>query len=142
MLTLRKLLFFLLLFPAFHAAGQMSSWREKTVFFTGDTLTLDSLSIVPGTFSLVQNGVKLDSTHFELIPLHSKLILKNVSLQDSLRVRYAVYPFLFTKERLHKNQERFTSSPDHAVNPFLYRPGDIKTKDPFDTGGLNKRGRI
>src|SRR6202008_4574873 len=121
--TLRKFLFLLLLLPAFPAVGQLSSWREKTVFATGDTLTLDSLSIVPGTFSLYQAGTKLDSTHYTLLPLHAKVVLTNVT-QDSLRVKYAVSPFLFTKEHLHKNQDRFTSSPDHAVNPFLYRPGD------------------
>ncbi len=142
-LTLRKFLFILLLLPCFYAAGQTNtSWREKTVYFTGDTLTLDSLSIVPGTFSLYQKGAKLDSTHYVLIPLYSQVVLTNVDAMDSLRVRYAVYPFLFTKEHLHKNQERFTSSPDHAVNPFLYRPGDIKTEDPFATGGLTKSGSL
>lgn len=141
-LTLRKFLLFLLLLPAFPAVGQMSSWREKTVVITNDTLTLDSLSIVPGTFSLYQKDVKLDSTHYTLIPLQSKLVLNDVSITDSLRVRYAVYPFLFTKEHLHKSQGLFTTSPDHAVNPFLYRPGDIKTEDPFATGGLTKSGSL
>ncbi|MDQ3112142.1 MAG: hypothetical protein M3R17_19840, partial [Bacteroidota bacterium] len=142
-LTLRNFLLILCLLPAFYAAAQVNSaWREKTVFITGDTLTLDSMSIVPGTFSVYSKGVKLDSTQYELLPFYSKLVLINVSPQDSLKVRYAVYPFLFTREYGHKNQQRYTSSPDRAVNPFLYRPGDVKTEDPFATGGLNKSGNL
>lgn len=132
-----------MLLPAFHATGQMAtSWREKTVLVSGDTITLDSLSIVPGTFSLYQNGTKLDSTHYILLPLHSQLVLTDSISRDSMKVKYAVYPFLFTKEHTHKNQERFTTPPDHAINPFLYKPGETKTEDPFATGGLNKSGSL
>jgi hypothetical protein len=141
--SLRKFLFILLLFPVFHLAGQVGgAWREKPVFFAGDTLTLDTLSIVPGTFSLFQNEQKLDSTQYVLLPADAKLVLNKNVPRENLRVKYAVYPFLLTQEHAHKNQKTFTSSPDHAVNPFLYRPGELKTEDPFATGGLNKSGSL
>ncbi|CAN5243836.1 hypothetical protein BH09BAC5_BH09BAC5_09460 [soil metagenome] len=144
MRVLRKLLFLLFLFPAFQSAGQTNtSWREKSISFTNsDTLTLDTLSIVPGTFSIFQNNEKVDSTSYLLIATESKLILKDKSKKENLKVKYAVYPFLFTQEHFHKNQTTYTSSPDHGVNPFLYKPGEAKTDDPFATGGLTKSGSL
>lgn len=143
MLPLRRLLFFLFLLPAFHAIGQVpKAWREKPVFVVGDTLTLDTLSIDPSSFYLFQNNIRIDSSQYILIPAEAKLVLKSSCPRENLRVKYAVYPLLFTQAHSHKNQEKFTTAPDHALNPFLYRPADKKTEDPFATGGLNKSGSL
>lgn len=138
----RFLLLFLLL-PATDAAGQgLVSWREKAVTVTGDTVTLDSLSIVPETFALYSGEARLDSTQFTLLPAEAKLVLKPSAPRTGLRVKYAVYPMLFTRAQSHKDQQQFTTKPDQAVNPFLYRPGQQKADDPFATGGLNKSGSL
>ncbi len=143
MFPFRRILFFGLLLSAFHAAAQpITSWREKTIVPKGDTLILDSLSIVPGTFSLTQNNVRVDSTLFILNAPEAKIILKKSVPHDGLKVKYAVYPFLFTAEYYHKNQKKFTSSPDHGTDPFLYRPEEQKAEDPFATGGLTKSGSL
>ncbi len=142
MLRLRIFLLMILFLPALEVAGQMGSvWRDKMIVSANDTLTLDSCSIIPGTFSVFESGIKLDSTKYTLLPATAQIIIANKS-SSTYQVKYAVYPFLFTQEHFHKNQERFTSSPDHAVNPFLYRPGEIKSDDPFATGGLNKSGSL
>jgi hypothetical protein len=143
MFPLRRFFLFLLILAAFPAAAQLpASWREKPITFSSDTITLDTLSIVPGTFTLYIAHAKADSSQYSLIPLESKLVLSPSAPHENLSVKYAVYPFLFTREYMHKNQQKFTSSPDHAINPFLYKPGEVKTEDPFATGGLNKSGSL
>ncbi|HET6991447.1 MAG TPA: hypothetical protein VFJ43_08995, partial [Bacteroidia bacterium] len=142
-ILLRRFVFLFFLLPAFHAAGQtFSAVREKPILVSSDTITLDSLSIVPGTFYLFQNNTRIDSTHYVFLPADAKLVLKTNCPRENLRVRYVVYPFLFTATHSHKNQQKFTSSPDHAINPFLYRPEEKKADDPFATGGLNKSGSL
>jgi hypothetical protein len=138
---------FLILFLLFLAAQQMhaqapSSWREKTVQAKGDTVVLDSLSLVPGTFTISAGSVALDSTQYRLVPTRALLVLYPTAPHENLRVRYAVYPLLFTQSRSHKDQLRFTTTPVNRLNPFLYRPQDNKAEDPFATGGLNKSGSL
>ncbi|HLG03017.1 MAG TPA: hypothetical protein VI731_05440, partial [Bacteroidia bacterium] len=134
-------LLFVLLFV--QASGQTPvAWREKMILPSGDTIQLDTLSIIPSTFTLYNGQTKLDTTDYELLPAESRLILKPGAPRDSLRVRYVVYPVLFTKTYTHKDQERFTSKPDNRTNPFLYRPGDEKADDPFGTGALTKSGSL
>jgi hypothetical protein len=143
MFSLRQFLFFILLLSTFRVVAQpITSWREKTIVPKGDTIILDTLSIVPGTFSISQNNVPLDSSQFILNAPEAKIILKHATPHANLQVKYAVYPFLFTQEHYHKNQKTFTTSPDHAVDPFLYRPEEAKTEDPFATGGLTKSGSL
>ncbi|HEU4719425.1 MAG TPA: hypothetical protein VFU15_16385, partial [Bacteroidia bacterium] len=133
----------LLLFPFVKMDGQVTdAWREKNVAVSGDTVVLDTLSIVPGTFSVLSGGTPLDTAKFTLLPAEAQLILKPGVPRDSLHVKYAVFPVLFTHSFSHKNQQQFTSRPDHADNPFLYRPGDAKADDPFATGGLTKSGSL
>ncbi len=143
MLPLRRIVFFLFIFSAFHAEGQtFSSVREKPILASNDTITLDSLSIIPGTFYLFQNNTRIDTSQYILLAADAKLVFKSSTPRENLRVKYAVYPFLFTQAHAHKDQNKFTTSPDHSFNPFLYRPEEQKAEDPFATGGLNKSGSL
>jgi hypothetical protein len=121
----------------------VTSWREKTIPVTGDTIQLDTLSIVYGTFTAYHGNEKLDSTQYTLNSASAQLILAPVTPHDSLRVRYAVFPFLLAKTYSHKNQQDYTVNPGSRINPFLYRPGDKQqVNDPFATGSLNKSGSL
>lgn len=143
MSSLRRILLVILLLSASRAVAQpFSSWREKPIVPKGDTIVLDTLSIVPGTFSLYENTTRIDSSQYTLDAPQAKVILKPTAPHTNLKVRYAVFPFLFTAEHAHKSQGEFTTSPDHANNPFLYRPGEAKAEDPFATGGLTKSGSL
>lgn len=116
--------------------------REKTIAVTGDTLTLDTLSIIPSTFRVAQGArVLQDSIDYSLDAASARLILKTGS-SDSLTLAYQVFPVLFTAQRAHKNQGTMTSTPDNRVNPFLYNPSKQKSEDTFAMGGLNKSGSL
>lgn len=140
---MRLTLFFLFLLPALGVFGQsQSAWREKTVSVKGDTIVLDTLSIDPASFSISSSGMKLDSSQYRLLAAEATLVLAPLAPHENLRVRYAVFPVLFSKTYSHKDQQTFTSTPDNRVNPFLYRPEDRKADDPFATGSLNKSGSL
>lgn len=142
-MRLRHFLLLAFVLLAFTAGGQtLSSWRDKPLAATGDTLVLDTLSIVPNTFSLYNGTQRLDTTQYHLLPAEAKLVLRSTAPRDQLHARYAVYPLLLTKNYSHKDQQRFTSTPDNRVNPFLYRPEDKKADDPFATGGITKSGSL
>lgn len=115
--------------------------REKTFSTSNDTIQLDTLSVIPGTFKAqIGSRTLVDSVDYTLNTPAALLILKKSSA-DSITVSYEVFPLLFVQERSHKNQGAMTSSPDNRVNPFTYNPKS-KTEDPFAMGGLNKSGSL
>lgn len=61
---------------------------EKTIVINSDTVLLDSLSIVPGSFNIFSkrnDSIQMvDADCYELLPISSKLILKDKSCFDSL----------------------------------------------------------
>jgi hypothetical protein len=139
---LRATALLLLCFCSLTAAAQgFFPKREKTFSANQDTIQLDTLSLIPGTFTAkIGTRVLKDSVDYELNAPASLLILKNTST-DSISVSYEIFPILFTKERSHKNQVAMTSTPDNRVNPFTYNPKQA-TEDPFAMGGLNKSGSL
>ena len=133
------LLFCLCSFTA--AAQGFFPKREKTFSANQDTIQLDTLSIIPGTFTAkIGPRILKDSVDYTLNTPAAVLILKNKSA-DSITVAYEVFPFLFVAERSHKNQTAMTSTPENRVNPFTYNPKQT-TEDPFAMGGLNKSGSL
>ncbi len=139
---IRIFIVLLLVFCAVDASSQgFFPKREKTFSATNDTIQIDTLSVIPGTFKAkIGSRTLVDSVDYTLNTPAALLILKNTSA-DSITVSYDVFPLLFVQERSHKNQGAMTSSPDNRVNPFTYNPKS-KTEDPFAMGGLNKSGSL
>lgn len=132
--------FFLLCSIGGAAQGFFPS-RTKTFSANNDSIQLDTLSIIPGTFKAhIGSRTLVDSVDYVLNTPAALLILKNTSA-DSISVSYEVFPLLLVAERAHKNQGTMTSSPDNRVNPFTYNPKS-QTEDPFAMGGLNKSGSL
>lgn len=116
--------------------------RSKSIAASGDTIQLDTLSIIPSTFVAVAgNDTLRENADYTLDPGASLFILKKKT-SDSILIWYQVFPILFTAQRSHKNQGTMTSQPDNRVNPFLYNPTKQKSEDPFAMGGLNKSGSL
>lgn len=133
-----------LLFTGLHLSGQdLPSRRNKTLAVTGDTLTLDTLSIIPETFALYAGDQRVDTSRYTLLAPQAKLVLHPGAPRENLRAAYAVYPLLLSRNLNHKDQRTFTSTTENRQNPFLYKPGEKSAKeDPFATGGLNKTGSL
>lgn len=140
---LRAAAFLFFCFCTFGAAAQgFFPQRTKTFSASNDTIQIDTLSIVNGTFHAAIGQTMLrDTTDYLLNTAAALLILKNTSA-DSITVTYEVFPILFTAEHSHKNQVAMTASPENRVNPFTYNPTKQKSEDPFAMGGLNKSGSL
>ncbi|HTL81652.1 MAG TPA: hypothetical protein VL651_08100 [Bacteroidia bacterium] len=139
----RFLFFLLLILCGWKLDAQVtSSWRNKPVSAKGDSIQLDTLSIDPSTFEIFSGQQKLDSSQYKLLPADAMVILSPNAPRTDLRVKYAVYPLLFTKKYAHKDQGTYTVQPNNRINPFLYVPSLDKTDDPFAMGGLNKSGSL
>lgn len=117
--------------------------RQKSIAVVNDTLSLDTLSIIPGSVNIMAGNLLLrDSLDYSVDYANAKLFLKAKTNADSIKVTYRVFPVLLTASRSHKSQEKLTAQPDCRVNPFLYSPVKQKGEDPFAMGGLNKSGSL
>lgn len=117
-----------------------SNIRKKTLIITNDTIALDTLSIIPGSFTL-ENG---DSTMKSTITIDwykGLLIVPENYLMKEITVSYRTYPLNFTKRFYHKNLYAFQQDRKRNIDIFKYQ-GSQNNNDIFDTEGLNKTGSI
>jgi hypothetical protein len=122
--------------------------RTKKISVLADTIQIDSLSIIPGSFLLYKApGIILDTSFYKMDYVkgiiyfdRKKMAAENIS-PDSLNSSYKTFPFLFTEETKHKDVKRIRSDLSGAANPFSY---DIESRndDIFRMDGLNKSGSI
>jgi hypothetical protein len=138
-----------LLFLCIHADGQSSgNTRSKTISTASDTIRLDTLSLVPGSFALRKaDGSLLDTSYYRLRLAEGLLILDRAKLQkdsvsaDSLSTSYRIFPYLFSEETKHKDVNRIRPDPHGNSNPFSYTI-ESKNDDIFRMDGLDKSGSI
>ena len=69
--------------------NQTSNFRSLTIAAPGDSVLLDSLSIIPGTFVIHE----VDSSSYRLDFMNAKLFWKTTPKPDTIHVRYRVFPF-------------------------------------------------
>lgn len=123
------------------AQNNASNIRYKSYSLQGDTLKLDSLSIVPNTIVVRNgNGETLDSSGYTIRAFESKLIWKKKPAADSVKIFFRVYPFALAAETYHKSYSRYMEGNANALaNPFVYNPeeGGFKL---IDFGSLDYNG--
>ncbi|MEO5585024.1 MAG: hypothetical protein ABIQ75_06185, partial [Flavobacteriales bacterium] len=138
----RLLLAVIPLLAAVSAVAQSQDNRvTRRIVMDRDTLVLDTLSIVPGSFSLWADTAEVASDHYVLDPYRSLLIRKADSPPDTLTARFRVMPLLLGGTYRHKDPERLLKPSGDREDAFKYEPskGD---QDVFGMGGLNKSGSI
>jgi hypothetical protein len=116
-----------------------SNLRERWVFPQGDTLVLDTLSIVPGSLVLLVDSAVVDPAALSLEPFSARIIWPDAP--DSALARYRVMPLLMSGVRSHKDPERLISSSGDREDPFRYIP-PRQQGDLMDMRGLNRSGSI
>ncbi len=119
----------------------LSNVRYKSYPLTGDTLKLDSLSIVPNTIVVRNsNGEILDSIYYTIKAFESKLIWNKKPVADSLKIFFRVYPFALADETYNKSYAKYQEGNANALaKPFIYNPDDVGTKL-IDFGSLDYNG--
>ena len=142
---MQRLLLILLVFlmmDGIISAQTASSLRTRKVLLQGDTIRLDSMSIVQGSFRFVQSGK--DSAAYRLLADEGLLVrkpgIKNTST-DSALIQFRVFPFNFTESVGNKQRQRATAEQRGIYNPFVYTPSK-SNENPLKFDGLNKSGSI
>ena len=149
MLWMRKsfllLLSLLLCFSV--SAQRFSNLRVKSISLKTDTVQLDSVSVVPNSFFIMDNQNKLiDTAAYSIDVVNAKLVWKKTSpafssiKKDSLKITFRTFPFLFSQSFQHKDYSKLKSS-SGGYNPFYYTPS-LENAELFKFEGLTKSGSI
>lgn len=119
-------------------AQELSNLKEKWLIVSTDSLQLDTLSIVPGTFNiLIPND--LDSSSYELFPSKALLVWSELSEIDSVKVRYRTYPFYIEKPFFKKDPSVIIPIENVPLSPFAYDLNSSNTGS-IDFGDLDYSG--
>ena len=116
----------------------------RQIILDQDTISVDSLSVVPGSLQLrYPDGRLVDSSMYYFDPIKAMLIPSSDLGSDSnaYSISYRVFPFRFDKNYQHKDLTQLEPDDQGIINPFIYRQGKQGT-DIFRTDGLNKSGSI
>jgi len=130
----------LFLLPAW---GQnLSNLRTRTIEITSDTITLDTLSVVPSGFNLKLNGNQLDSNQYQLEWYSGKLIVDRNLVGSSVEASYRVFPSLYSEKTFNKDPSLIRDVQAVAQNPFSYTVAAGGSGQLFDLGSLSRSGSI
>lgn len=119
--------------------------RNKSLKVISDTLTVDSLSLVPGTAQVFdKNRQLLDSSCYTLDWVNSQLIFHQgkTCITDSVFVRYRVMSFLLGETYQHKDPLRLKQKGEPKANPFYYQPTTDSRFTLFPEKGLAANGSL
>ena len=133
----------LLLSASSAMAQQLSNARQHFILVDADTVKIDSLSIIPGSLFLLENGVAVDTAHFKVDYAASLLIWLNrdAAVIDTLLMVYRVFPVLFAREYTFRkpDEKRFSGSLGNSL--YIYSEEE-RSQELFHIEGLNKSGSI
>lgn len=128
--------------PRVCSAQLMSSMRTQRLLLRGDTIRLDSMSLLQGSFKYVSPSA--DTAFYKLLPDAGMLVKKPGKTSpkgDSVTIQFRVLPFNFSEP--YRNKERHKSTPEERgiYNPFVYTP-NRNNPNALKFDGLNKNGSI
>jgi hypothetical protein len=141
------LIFIFLLVCTTGFAQYTGNSRIRHITLRGDTVQLDSLSIIPGSMLITNSyAIPLDTTFYRINYGEGKVIIHRKKLPetfntDSLRFSYKTFPYLFSSETKHKDINRIRTDIQGRKDPFSYN-FENKSDDLFKMEGLNKSGSI
>lgn len=129
-----------LFFLAFLSTAQAQ--QRRSLFLLPDTLIqLDSLSIVPGSFSIREQGKEVESSRYEVDYAAARLRWKD-TLAANVDIYYRSFAFRFQQNYFHKDRaligQRSMNSPDAG----LFSLRDDREGNVLSLGAINKSGSI
>ena len=118
----------------------ITNLHKQNVAIDGDTVLIDSLSLVPQSEILMYNGATLDKSKYEIDYAKGVFILKDNSLKGQIiEMTYRTFPMSFDKPYAHKEMNSVEG--EVQKNPFLFEYSG-GGEDIFYLNGLNKSGSI
>lgn len=115
-------------------AKPASNLRQKTIAVRGDSLLLDSLSIVPQTFSIAHIA---DNT-YNLDFVHAILHWKAKPETDSVRLTYRVFPYKLNAMMQRLNYDSVMNN--FYAAPFEFNNNAAASKGLLDFGNIQYNG--
>jgi hypothetical protein len=122
-------------------AQDFGSFRSKTVFPQGDTITLDTLSIDPSSFVVKSNGEIVPDSLFSFLPAEAKLIWKEGTAPKKIDVSYRVLAIDLTRKYQRRSPSIIQKREDYYSDPYTFRP-EAQQESVFGSTRLNKTGSI
>jgi len=117
----------------------LSNWRTINITEISDTLTLDSLTVIPSTVTIKNkaSGNFLDNNIFLIT--NNKLIFKEkIDAKEGLEINFRVFPFSLNAVASHKDTTRIGKQ-DFSDYIFRYEP--VASSDElFEFQGLDYQG--
>lgn len=120
----------------------LSSLRSQNIVLSSDTISLDTLSLVPSSFSLTSDGEVIDSTKYFLEWYSGKLIIDPSLRGSSVQANYRVFPSLYSEKTFNKDPSLIRVIRNIPQNPFNYTVKRGTADQLFDLGSLSKSGSI
>lgn len=121
----------------------ISNLRKKTIAFNNDTLTLDTVSIIPNSVIIqTKDGIFLHDSTYSIDPATAQLIIKTNLQEDSLVITYRTFPYNFDKRYYNKDINLIQRQSDENQNPFTFTYNPAVKENIFQFKGLNKSGSI
>ncbi|MBX2979554.1 MAG: hypothetical protein KF905_09685 [Flavobacteriales bacterium] len=122
-------------------AQDPSNLRQRWLPVSGDSLVLDTLSLVPGSVHLFASGLPIGEGLYTVDPYDATLVWRSRPQVDSVYVRYRVLPLLMKGVRNHKDPARLYTPNADLTDPFRYVP-PRQQGDLLGMQGLNRSGSI
>ena len=138
---IRTTLFLTLICFSFLSFGQQGYVKKKKLAFA-DSLTIDSLSLVPGSVILFDDQDRLiPDSLFTIDPATSKLFFNSVIASDSVLIHYRTLAIDFDKKYYIHNISEMEPRIEKRMNPFLL--SDNRQQETFvDFGTIKSSGEI
>ncbi len=123
----------------------LSNLRVSNYELNLDTITIDTLSIIPNTIYIYdENNILIPDTLY-IIDYAKSLFIPDSALKkqvQDVKISYRVFPYYFAKEYFHKDFSKLTPSISSSESPFKYTYKEDSYRNFFEKDELNKRGSI
>lgn len=121
--------------------------RTRFVAFKGDTISLDTLSIIPGSLILQFDGNPVPASAFVLQEMNAKLFVfmdsvPSLKVGDSLFVFYRVYPLSFSAPRFLRDRKLLEAPASSTGGTIYTEKATVKEGSLFGLDGLTRSGSI
>ena len=133
------LLFFVLNCAILHSQTIQPD-RSKTISFTSDTITIDSLSLQGGSIKFItQDSQVIDVNKFYIDYVNARILLLDQTYRfKPVKIQYMVFPFNLSKTYSHKERKENGFVLSNQA-PYVYKPLP-EQNDVFGYNTLNRSG--
>lgn len=136
----RLLLFFVVISSFGILANAQAPAREKKILILQDTVTLDTLSIVPESILIFDRPASTEPL-LEVIDGTPMVKADSSLIGKKIKISYRVFPIDFSKTYKNKDTTMIMNTLERIKNPFKYTAGD-QSFDIFSGNTLQKTGSI